>query len=194
MKRILMLAGCLLSVVAGLHAWQPEISVAGFFPVENSGRQVYDFNPGWRYYRGDVAQGGSLELDDSAWEVVSVPHTVQLMPAEGSGSRNYQGKAWYRKHFVVDPALKGQRVQLYFEAVMGRADVWVNGRHVLQHVGGYLPFAVVLSDCGVEAGDSCLVAVCADNSDDKSYPPGKTQYTLGHDFSSRYKICFRFSS
>lgn len=178
MKRILMLAGCLLSVVAGLHAWQPEISVAGFFPVENSGRQVFDFNPGWRYYRGDVAQGGSLELDDSAWEVVSVPHTVQLMPAEGSGSRNYQGKAWYRKHFVVDPALKGQRVQLYFEAVMGRADVWVNGRHVLQHVGGYLPFAVELSDYGVEAGDSCLVAVCADNSDDKSYPPGKTQYTL----------------
>ncbi len=30
----------------------------------------------------------------------------------------------------------------------------------------------------VQAGDSCLLAVFTDNSDDKSYPPGKRQYTL----------------
>ena len=31
---------------------------------------------------------------------------------------------------------------------------------------------------GVQAGDSCLLAVYTDNSNDKSYPPGKPQYTL----------------
>ena len=48
-----------------------EISVAGFFPIEDSGRQVYDFNNGWRYHLGDVTDGQAVGLDDSKWEVVS---------------------------------------------------------------------------------------------------------------------------
>ena len=31
---------------------------------------------------------------------------------------------------------------------------------------------------GVQPGDSCLLAVMTDNSDDKNFPPGKRQYTL----------------
>ncbi|MDE6390734.1 MAG: hypothetical protein K2L26_04875 [Duncaniella sp.] len=65
-----------------------EISVAGFFPIENSGRLVYDFNNGWRFHLGDVAAGEAVGLDDSSWEVVSTPHTMELLPAEGSGCRN----------------------------------------------------------------------------------------------------------
>ena len=38
-----------------------------------------------------------------------------------------------------------------------------------------------LSEQGVKAGDKCLIAVKADNSDDKNYPPGKPQTQL--DFS-----------
>ncbi|MDE6431498.1 MAG: hypothetical protein K2K65_10060, partial [Duncaniella sp.] len=65
----------LLPAVALADAVTPqEISVAGFFPIENSGRQVYDFNNGWRYHLGDVANGGAANLDDSGWEVVSTPH------------------------------------------------------------------------------------------------------------------------
>ena len=80
-----------------------EISVAGFFPLEGSGRQVYNFNPGWRFYRGDVKGAEAADFNDRDWEVVSTPHSVQLMPAEASGCRNYQGIAWYRKHFTVPP-------------------------------------------------------------------------------------------
>lgn len=50
-----------------------EISVAGFIPLEDSGRQVYDFNSGWRFHLGDVSDGGAAGLDDSKWEVVSTP-------------------------------------------------------------------------------------------------------------------------
>ncbi len=84
---------------AGETVTPQEISVAGFFPLEGAGRQVYDFNTGWRYHLGDIKDGQAPGLDDSAWEVVSTPHTVELLPAEGSGGRNYQGVAWYRKHF-----------------------------------------------------------------------------------------------
>jgi beta-galactosidase len=45
-------------------------------------------------------------------------------------------------------------------------------------LGGYLPFSLELTQYGVKPGDSCLLAVMTDNSDDKNYPPGKKQSML----------------
>ena len=76
------------------ETYRPETSVAGFIQLPGSGRQVYNFNPGWRFFRGDVRGAEAINFDDRSWNVVSTPHTVELMPAEGSGCRNYQGPAW----------------------------------------------------------------------------------------------------
>ena len=158
--------------------YRPETSVAGFIQLPGSGRQVYDFNPGWRFFKGDISGAETVNFDDRSWEVVSTPHTVELMPAEASGCRNYQGPVWYRKHFVVPAETKGQRVSIHFEAAMGKQILYLNGKRIQEHIGGYLPFTLDLTTYGVQAGDSCLLAVFVDNSDDKSYPPGKRQYTL----------------
>ena len=195
MRKLCFTLAAVVMTMASARAYQPQYSVAGLFQTEGSGRQVYDFNTGWKFFRGDpaatdpaatdpaagepaVPAAARPSFDDSGWAVVTTPHTVQLMPAEASGSRNYQGKAWYRKRFVVPEALSGKEVTLYFEAAMGRTEVYLNGRKVQEHIGGYLPFAVCLGEWGVEAGDTCLVALMTDNSNDKSYPPGKPQYTL----------------
>ena len=153
-----------------------ETSVAGFFPLENSGRLVWNFNAGWRFHLGDVAGAEAKGFDDKSWEVVSTPHTVQLMPAEASGCRNYQGIAWYRKHFKLPTACVGRDVTLHFEAIMGKQTFYVNGQKVKDHEGGYLPITIPLPTSTV--GDDFVVAIKADNSDDKTYPPGKKQMTL----------------
>lgn len=173
-KFLLLLLACL--PIMGIS--QTETSVAGLFPLDGSGRLVYNFNLGWRFYKGDVEGAERKNFDDSAWQIISTPHTVELMPAEGSGCRNYQGIAWYRKKFVVPAELKNKDILIHFEAAMGKQIVYLNGNQVLEHVGGYLPFNVNLSDKGIQAGDSCLIAVMVDNSDDKNFPPGKRQYTL----------------
>ena len=153
-------------------------SIAGLFPLQGSNRTVYNFNQGWRYNLGDAAGAEATAFDDSRWEVVCAPHTARLEPSEASGGRNYQGIIWYRKHFTMPAAMQGKDVTLYFEAIMGKQDIYVNGRKALSHLGGYLPIIINLSDLGVKAGDECVVAVKADNSDDKSYPPGKKQAAL----------------
>lgn len=146
-------------------------SIAGFFPIANQGRQVWNFNPEWRFHLGDAEGAGAKDFDDSQWEVVNTPHCVKLEPAECSGGRNYQGIAWYRKNFVA-PA---NHLTLYFEAIMGKQDIYINGTLAERHYGGYLPIIIELDKYGVKTGDSCVVAVKADNSDDKSFPPGKPQ-------------------
>ncbi len=168
----------LLPLVAAVAAADTGTSVAGLYQVSGSGRVVYNFNQGWRFHLGDVEGAQSLGFDDGAWPVVNAPHTVRLEPSEGSGCRNYQGVAWYRKSFTVPSDMEGKDVTLHFEAVMGRQLIYVNGVLATEHLGGYTPITVDLSACGVGAGDDCLVAVMADNGDDNSYPPGKKQAAL----------------
>ena len=153
-----------------------QTSVAGLFPLKDSGRLVWNFNAGWRFHLGDVLGAEKADFNDASWEVVSTPHSVQLMPAEASGCRNYQGIAWYRKHFRLPKECAGRDVTLHFEAIMGKQTIYVNGQKVKDHEGGYLPISISLAGCSV--GDDLVVAIKADNSDDKTYPPGKKQMTL----------------
>ena len=172
MKKI----GLLLFYLVTLLPLTAQTSVAGLFPLENSGRLVWNFNAGWRFHLGDAAGAEQKDFDDQSWEVVSTPHSVQLMPAEASGCRNYQGIAWYRKHFTMPKECQGRDVTLYFEAIMGKQTIYVNGQKVKEHEGGYLPITISLAGCSV--GDDIIIAIKADNSDDKNYPPGKKQMTL----------------
>ena len=153
-------------------------SVAGLFPLENSGRLIWNFNAGWRFHLGDIAGAETKDCDDKSWKIVSTPHTVQLMPAEASGCRNYQGIVWYRKHFRLPKECEGRDVTIHFEAIMGKQSIYVNGQKVKDHEGGYLPITINLTDLGCTAGDNLVIAIKADNSDDKTYPPGKKQMTL----------------
>ena len=153
-------------------------SVAGLFPLEGSGRIIYNFNEGWRFLLGDAEGAEATVFDDALWEVVCVPHIDRLEPSEASGGRNYQGICWYRKHFTVPEDMADKQVIVHFEAIMGKQWIYVNGRLVKEHLGGYLPVTIDLSAEGVKAGDQCVIAVKADNSDDKNYPPGKKQSQL----------------
>ena len=62
------------------------VSVAGLFPIANSGRIVYNFNEGWCFHLGDVAGAEAVGYDDSQWEMVCAPHTVRLEPADATSA------------------------------------------------------------------------------------------------------------
>ena len=168
----------ILSLFVSLVATADTYSVAGLFPLQGSGRVIYNFNQGWRFHLGDAPGAEAANYDDSQWQVVCAPHSVRLEPTAASGGRNYQGVAWYRKHFTVPADMEGKNVTVHFEAIMGKQDIFVNGKKVKSHLGGYLPITVDLAALGVKAGDKCLIAVKADNSDDKTFPPGKKQSAL----------------
>ena len=90
-------------------AHQPEFSTAGFFRMDNSGREVFSMNPAWRFYKGSAVGAEAKEFNDKAWQVVSLPNGIEYLPTEASGCINYQGEVWYRKHFTPSEALKGKK-------------------------------------------------------------------------------------
>lgn len=183
----------ILFVWLSLSLWaarQPEFSTAGFFRLDNSGREVYSMNPAWRFHKGAVEGAETKEFNDKDWTVVSLPDGIEYLPTEASGCINYQGEVWYRKHFTPDAALKGKKLFLHFEAIMGKSKVFVNGKLLTEHFGGYLLVIADVTDVLDWNGDN-VIAVWADNSDDPSYPPGKAQDVLDYTyFGGIYRDCW----
>lgn len=189
MKRLSFVLLLFMCLVHGLRA--VSFSTAGFFELPGTGRSAYSMNQAWRFYKGDVA-GNPYEIayDDSMWEVVSIPHGIELLPVEASGCANYQGVVWYRKHFTALPELKGKKLFLHFEGIMGKSEVFVNGKPMRKHYGGYLPVIIDVTDVLNWDGDN-LIAVKADNSDDPTYPVGKPQNMLDFTyFGGLYRDCW----
>jgi hypothetical protein len=96
--------------------------------------------------------------------------------SELSGIHQIQGApkvGWYRRRFSVPKEFPaGQRVWLRFGAVDWRADVWVNGRKVAEHEGGYTPFESDISDALERQGEN-VVVVRAFDATDPALPTGK---------------------
>ena len=170
--------------------YQPTYSTAGFYELPNSGRTVYSMNPGWRFHKGAAEGAEQTDYNDREWNVVSLPDGIEYLPAEASGCINYQGEVWYRKHFTPETSWKGKKLFLHFEAIMGKSKVWVNGKLLKEHFGGFLPVIVDVTSA-LKYGEDNIIAVWADNSDDPSYPPGKTQDMLDFAyFGGIYRDCW----
>lgn len=180
----------IVSAVDMKAAHQPEYSTAGFFELPETGRTVYSMNPAWRFHKGKADGAESVDFNDSKWNVVSLPDGIELLPLQASGCINYQGEAWYRKHFVPSDEWKDKKLFLHFEAIMGKSKVWVNGHLVKEHFGGFLPVIADISQY-LKFGEENVIAVWADNSDDPSFPPGKQQDMLDFAyFGGIYRDCW----
>ena len=174
-----------------LCAMNVEFSTAGFYPLPDTGRGVYSLNPAWRFYKGKpLGDPSGRVYDDASWKVVSLPHGLEYLPTEASGCINYQGVAWYRKHFIPADSLKGKKLFVHFEGIMGKSEVYLNGILLKRHYGGYLPVIVDVST-GLKFGEDNVIAVKADNSDDPTYPVGKAQNMLDFTyFGGIYRDCW----
>ncbi len=80
---------------------------------------------------------------------------------------------WYRRTFSVPKDFpKDDRVMIHFGAVDYRADVWVNGKEVASHEGGYSPFSADITDALKSDGENTAVVRAFDPTD-PSLPTGK---------------------
>ncbi|GGX95178.1 DUF4982 domain-containing protein [Massilia dura] len=119
-------------------------------------------NDAWQFHRADNAALASADKAPAgAWSTVSLPHAAHIEPRVPTAP--WQGTVFYKKTFDA-PLKPGERAILRFEAVMNVADVWLNGKHLGRHLGGYLPFAFDVTNL-LKAGGKNEVIVRANNED-----------------------------
>ncbi|WP_223284592.1 glycoside hydrolase family 2 protein [Hymenobacter qilianensis] len=156
-------------------------------PKDLTPAPAIDFNQEWQFAKDIdtvVTPSFFVKTADSAaqWKVVSLPHTAQIEPVV-TDKKQWQGTCFYRKFFQVAATDSGKRVALHFGAAMHTADVYLNGKRLQRHLGGYLPFTVDISHQLKFGQENCLV-VKLNNQDNPDVPPGKPLKDLDFNFYS----------
>lgn len=131
--------------------------------------EVFPFDAGWKFAKGDIAGAEQLDASDTGWQTVNTPHDWAIAgpfdrnaPATGSGGWLPTGIGWYRKHFNLPAQARNKRVFVEFDGVMDRSGVWINGMHVGHRPNGYSSFRYELTPHLKERGN--VLAVRADTS------------------------------
>jgi beta-glucuronidase len=81
----------------------------------------------------------------------------------------YEGNIWYRQKFDSPEIQKGKRVFLYFGAVNYEAHIYLNGKKLGMHLGGFTPFNFEITSFLKEKDNTLVVKV--DNKRKKEAVP-----------------------
>jgi len=84
-----------------------------------------------------------------------------------------ENRLWYRRTFQIPNKWTHQRILLHFGAVDWETTIWVNGRQLGTHRGGYDPFTLDISDALKKSGPQKLVIAVWDPTDTGTQPRGK---------------------
>ena len=85
-------------------------------------QRINDFNKGWKFNLGDIANASNQSFDDSGWDSVDLPHDfsiTQHFTSSGEAESGFLpgGTGWYRKSFVVSEEHAGKTFLLNFDGV-----------------------------------------------------------------------------
>lgn len=148
--------------------------------------------PDWLNLNGMWEYMGGKELADPS--TADVPPSFPAKPekirvpfppeAELSGiARNGETFLWYKRTVAIPSAWKGKRVLLHFGAVDRIATIFLNGKKVGSHTGGYNPFSFDITEF-LKPGENTLVVGAYDSNDGraasgKNGPRGDYTFTSG---------------
>ena len=133
-------------------------------------RIVMNINDGWLYLEENMANLEDLD-QNKPWKPIDLPHTWNQWDVMDPSPGYRRDASWYQKTLPIADH-KDALYKLYFEGVNITSDVYVNGHHVGQHIGGYLGFEYDITQW-VKRGMENTVQVRVDNSYNRDIIPSQ---------------------
>lgn len=115
-------------------------------------------------------------LDDrpSSWDGdILVPFGIESALSGVKKRVGPDNKLWYQKTFSVPGDWNKEQILLHFGAVDWKADVWVNGKKVGRHNGGYTSFSFDITEALKQQGKQKITVAVWDPTDDGFQARGK---------------------
>lgn len=159
----------------------PSCLWAGEFPLITNvyNRQTISLNGKWKY----LIDQGEIGNRRKFWEDRQVENPSQLLeynfetaaqinvPGDWNSQKDellyYEGKIWYQKSFLHEKK-DGKRYFIYFGAANYKTEVFLNGKKLGEHEGGFTPFNFEITDL---LKDENSLVVSVDNTRSKEQIP-----------------------
>jgi beta-glucuronidase len=157
----------------------------GLYPRESETREVKKLDGVWNFRiipMGDDQNIGFTQKWFS--QPLQLTGNVIPMPVPSSFNditqsreiRDYAGWVWYDLSFFVPNSWQQKSVTLRFGSVHYESIVYLNGKNVLNHTGGHLPFETYATK-DLKYGDNNLITVAVNNKlSSKTIPQGSVSY------------------
>jgi beta-glucuronidase len=142
------------------------------YPIMSETRQVIELNGIWKF---KLDRGSGFE---EKWYEKKLQDTINMpVPAsfndlvESAEHRDHVGWVWYEREFAVQEKLFSERIVLRFGSATHTAKVYVNGKLVVEHKGGFTPFEAEINDF-LTSGKNRLTVAVNNIVDESTLPVG----------------------
>lgn len=141
-------------------------------------REILNINEKWAFTKD--AAGVPTTMPEK-WYWVTLPHTWNAIDGQDGGNDFYRGTCYYAKEIQkmeLPGAALGQKKQYYLEflGANASADVYLNGRKLAHHDGGYATWRVNITEALCDGANLFVVAV--DNSKNEVVYPQQADFTF----------------
>jgi beta-galactosidase len=135
-------------------------------------RKVININNNWKFIKNNV---GFQQAVKANGEIVNVPHTWNGRDGQDGGNDYYRGMCWYVKEFDKPQIQKKDNIYIEFKGVNSSSEIFLNGKLVGRHDGGYSTFRFDITDTVKEKN---VLVVSVDNSKTKKVYPQTADFTF----------------
>ncbi len=135
-------------------------------------RNVVNFNAKWAFTKMVNELPTAI---DTRWDFVNLPHSWNAIDGQDGGNDYYRGTAYYAKTLDKLDLPEADRYFLEINGANSSADVYLNGKHLAHHDGGYSTWRVDLTDA-LERENLFVIAV--DNAANQQVYPQVADFTF----------------
>ncbi len=135
-------------------------------------RQIISLNRKWAFTKMATEVPETMP---SNWDFVNLPHTWNAIDGQDGDNDYYRGTCYYAKVLNKSELPEADRYYLEFKGANSVAEVFVGGKKLARHEGGYSTWRVDITE---HLGENTLVAVSVDNSDGVPVYPQMADFTF----------------
>ena len=132
-------------------------------------RTIVNLNSNWLFVKNttDISLGEGVE--------VNLPHTWNATDGQDGGNDYFRGSCLYKKTLALADLPKADLYYLEIRGANSSADVFVGGKKLAHHDGGYSTWRVNLTE---ELTEKTEIAILVDNSPNETVYPQMADFTF----------------
>ena len=132
-------------------------------------RNIVNLNKSWLFVKNttDISLGEGVE--------VNLPHTWNATDGQDGGNDYFRGSCLYKKTLALADLPKADLYYLEIRGANSSADVFVGGKKLAHHDGGYSTWRVNLTE---ELTEKTEIAILVDNSPNETVYPQMADFTF----------------